>query len=91
MKEGGTDLHKTIREINLVYKGLSAQASSLSAFVISKTHISGQKPQGNANWYENDIGMRLCKFTLTIIPSLPCLHTFWHAIPTYRFTFLMFF
>ena len=22
MKEGGTDLHKTIREINLVYKGL---------------------------------------------------------------------
>ena len=25
---------------------LSAQASSLSAFVISKTHISGQKPRG---------------------------------------------
>ena len=25
---------------------LSAQASSLSAFVISKTHISGQKPHG---------------------------------------------
>ena len=23
MKEGGTDLHKTIREINLVYKGLT--------------------------------------------------------------------
>ena len=23
MKEGGTGLHKTIREINLVYKGLS--------------------------------------------------------------------
>ena len=22
MKEGGNDLHKTIREINLVYKGL---------------------------------------------------------------------
>ena len=61
MKEGGTGLHKTFKEINLVYKGLSAQASSLSAFVISKTHIhvSGQKPRGNANWYENDIGMRL--------------------------------
>ena len=26
--------------------------------------------------------MRLCKFTFTIISSLPCLHTFWHAIPT---------
>ena len=25
---------------------LSAQTSSLSAFVISKTHISGQKPRG---------------------------------------------
>ena len=24
MKEGGTDLHKTTREINLVYKGLNA-------------------------------------------------------------------
>ena len=32
--------------------------------------------------------MRLCKSTFTIISSLPCLHTFWHAIPT---TFLMFF
>ena len=35
-----------------------------------------------ANWCENDAGMRLCKFTLTIVSSLPCLHTFWHAIPT---------
>ena len=26
--------------------------------------------------------MWLCKFTLTIILSLPCLHTFWHVIPT---------
>ena len=26
--------------------------------------------------------MRLCKLTFTIISSLPCLHTFWHAIPT---------
>ena len=43
-----------------------------------------------ANWCENDAGMRLCKFTFTIIPSLPCLHTFWHAIPT-LFTVLMFF
>ena len=30
---------------------------------------------------KNDAGMRLCKFTFTIISSLPCLHTFWHAIP----------
>ena len=35
-----------------------------------------------ANYCENDAGMRLCKFTFTIISSLPCLHTFWHAIPT---------
>ena len=39
-----------------------------------------------ANVCENDVGMRLCKFTFTIISSLPCLHTFWHAIPT-SFTF----
>ena len=26
--------------------------------------------------------MRLCKFTFIIISSLPCLQTFWHAIPT---------
>ena len=35
--------------------------------------------------------MRLCKFTFTILLSLPCLHTFWHAIPTSFITFLMFF
>ena len=35
-----------------------------------------------ANLCENDIGMRLCKLTFTIISSLPCLHTFWHSIPT---------
>ena len=34
------------------------------------------------NRCENDAGMRLCKFTFTIISSLPCLHAFWHAIPT---------
>ena len=43
------------------------------------------------NQCENNAGMRLCKFTFTIISSLPCLHTFWHAIPTHPFTFLMFF
>ena len=31
---------------NMLKANLSAQASSLSAFVISKTHISGQKPHG---------------------------------------------
>ena len=35
---------------------------------------------------ENDAGMRLCKFTFTIISSLPYLHTFWHAIPTSFYT-----
>ena len=37
-----------------------------------------------------DVGIGLCKFTFTITnsegkftkPSLPCLHTFWHAVPT---------
>ena len=44
-----------------------------------------------ANWCENDAGMRLCKFTFTIIPSLPCLHTFWHAIPTSFYIFNIFY
>ena len=36
-----------------------------------------------ANLCENDAGMRLCKYPFTIIiSSLPCLNTFWHAIPT---------
>ena len=35
--------------------------------------------------------MRLCKFTFTIISSLPCLHTFWHAIPTSFYIFNVFF
>ena len=39
------------------------------------------------NKCENDAGMRLCKFTFTIISSLPCLHTFWHAIPTSFYIF----
>ena len=30
MKEGGTGLHKTIREINLVYKGLTESYSDAS-------------------------------------------------------------
>ena len=34
--------------------------------------------------------MRLCKFTFTIISSLPCLHTFWHAIPTSFYIFNVF-
>ena len=42
------------------------------------------------NWCENDAGMRLCKFTFTIISSLPCLHTFWHAIPTSFYIFNVF-
>ena len=33
--------------------------------------------------------MRLCKFTFTVISFLPCLDTFWHAIPT-SFYILMF-
>ena len=43
-----------------------------------------------ANWCENNAGMRLCKFTFTIISSLPCLHTFWHAIPTSFYIFNVF-
>ena len=31
--------------------------------------------------------MRLCKFPFTIISSLPCLHIFWHAIPTSFYIF----
>ena len=43
-----------------------------------------------ANLCENDIGMRLCKLTFTIISSLPCLHTFWHSIPTSFYIFNVF-
>ena len=32
-----------------------------------------------------DVGTRLCMFTITFI--LPCLCTFWHAIPTSLFIF----
>ena len=42
------------------------------------------------NWSENNAGMTLCIFTFTIISSLPCLHTFWHAIPTYFYIFNVF-
>ena len=40
---------------------------------------------------ENDAGMRLCKFTFTIISSLPCLYTFCHSIPTSFYIFNVFF
>ena len=34
--------------------------------------------------------MQGCKFTFTIISSLPCLNTFWHAIPTSFYNFNVF-
>ena len=37
------------------------------------------------NCNEKDVGIGLCKFT--IISSLACLHTFWHAIPTFLYIF----
>ena len=43
-----------------------------------------------ANWCKNDAGMRLCEFTFTIISFLPCLHTFWHSIPTSFYIFNVF-
>ena len=42
------------------------------------------------NQCQTDAGMWLCKFTFTIISSLPCLHTFWHAIPTSFYIFNVF-
>ena len=42
------------------------------------------------NQCQNDAGMWLCKFTFTIISSLPCLHTFWHPIPTSFYIFNVF-
>ena len=42
------------------------------------------------NQCQNDAGMWLCKFTFTITSSLPCLHTFWHAIPTSFYIFNVF-
>ena len=43
------------------------------------------------NQCESDAGMRLCKFTFIIISSLPCLHNFWHAVPTSFYNFNVFF
>ena len=41
-----------------------------------------------ANKCENDVGMRLCKFTYHhYYVILPCWHTFWHAIPTSFYIF----
>ena len=37
-----------------------------------------------------DAGIGLCKFTFTVISFLPCLHTFWHAIPTSFYIFNVF-
>ena len=34
--------------------------------------------------------MQGCKFIFTIISSLPCLNTFWHAIPTSFYIFNVF-
>ena len=31
---------------------------------------------------EKEAGMRLCILSFTFIPSLPCLPTIWHVIPT---------
>ena len=43
-----------------------------------------------ANWCENDAGIKLWKFIFTTIPSLPCLHTFWHATSTSSYIFNVF-
>ena len=48
---------------------LSAQASSLSAFVISKTHISGQKPRGR-QLNAKVCGISLHLFTLQLQSSV---------------------
>ena len=40
---------------------------------------------------QKDVGIGLSKFTFTIISYLPCLHTFWDAIPTSFYIFNVFF
>ena len=42
--------------------------------------------------WKTDGGVELCQYIDLCFhaSSLPCLHTFWHAIPTSSFTFLMF-
>ena len=37
-----------------------------------------------------NVGIGLCKFTFTIISSLPWVHAFWHAIPTSFYIFNVF-
>ena len=50
--------------------------------IIVKVNLQSPIPTSFYITGENDAGMRLCKFTFTIISALPSLHTFWHAIPT---------
>ena len=39
---------------------------------------------------QNNVGIGLCTFTSTFISFLPCLHTFWHDIPTSFYIFNVF-
>ena len=62
--------------------------------IIAKVNLQSPIPTSFyiavTNQCQNDAGMWLCKFTFTIISSLPCLHTFWHAIPTSFYIFNVF-
>ena len=74
-------LHVVTTDINLHISGYSSAQGILCACVFLVTR---------KNQCQNDAGMWLCKFTFTIISSLPCLHTFWHAIPTSFYIFNVF-
>ena len=59
--------------------------------IIVKVNLQSLIPASFSHWFstvmQKDVGIGLCKFTFTIISSLPCLHTFWHAIPTSFYIF----
>ena len=44
MKEGGTGLHKTVREMNLVYKGLNERVIGVISIAINPSIMSDDHP-----------------------------------------------
>ena len=56
-------------------------------------YILGRPPCTVQLQCEKDVGMGLCQYVDLCFHalSLPCLHTFWHAIPTSFYIFNVFF
>ena len=81
------DLKKMQKDVGMECQKLCKQGRN---DIIVKVNLQCPIPTFFYIKVANDVGMRLCKFTLTIISFLPCLHTFWHVIPTSFYIFNVF-